>query len=258
MDGQEMGYRIKKMDYRTYDDDQIIFVVYDPDPEDQLGQRNGFVVSRIDAYVRPKGAPPILFEDEYLGEYVGFLKISYVPRENWERLITSPWEHAQRWEGKFSGADVSSIDALYEYFRRWHTSRPPVEETTPEQRLRVVEQEVNLEQMESHMAADYAYHVDKPLVDYIRVLKPWQRRGIALALYDFGAWWLANDKGFRLYASGIQSDTAKAVWDRMEQDPAFPTGREWYENISYPQRSKERRYLDYTGFDTSEKATPLV
>lgn len=206
-----------------------------------------FVTSRIDVYVRSQRAFPLRFEeDQYLGEYAGYLRISYIPRENWERLITSPWRYAQRWEGRFLGVDVDDLDALYEYFRLWHTSRPPVEETTHEQRLRVVEQQVNLEKMELDMASDYAFHVDKPLVDYINVFKSWQRRGIALALYDFGAWWLANEKGLRLYASGIQSDRAKAVWDRMEQDPAFPTGREWYEDLLHPKYSKERRYLDYT------------
>ncbi len=234
------------MDYRTRDGDQIIFVVHDPDPNDQPSPKAGFVISRIDAYVRPKEAPPILFEDEYHGEYVGFLKISYVPRANWERLITSPWQHAQRWEGRFVGADVDNIDVLYEYFRGWHPSRPPVEETTSEQRLRVVEEEVNLEQMKSAMASSYAFHVDKPLVDYVKVFAPWQRRGIATALYDFGARWLANIKGLRLYASGMQTPEAKAAWDRMEQDPTLPIRREWYKNFSDPEYSKERRYLDYT------------
>ena len=236
------------MDYRTSAGDQIIFLVHDPDPNDQAGAKKGFTLIRIDAYIRPKDAPALLFEEDYLGEYAGYLKISYVPHQNWERLITSPWRHAQRWEGRFSGVNVDDLDVLYKYFKGWHTTWPDIEEATYEQRLRMVQDNVDMERMELIMASDYAYHVDKPLVDFIRVFKPWQRRGIALALYDFGAWWLANEKGLRLYASGMQEPAAKAAWDAMEQNPDFPTGSQWYTDIAHPRRSKERRYLDYTGF----------
>lgn len=236
------------MQYKTKDGDPIIFVVYDPDPDDNPSPKKGFVVSRIDAYVRPRNAPPLMFEmDEYLGEHAGYLKISFVPKERWDTLITSPLQFANRWYGKWYGAPVDDMDAMYTYFRKWHTTWPPYEETTPEERLQYVEDKLSwdLERIEEQMATSYAFHVDKPLVDYIRIFEPWQHKGIALALYNFGAEWLALEKGLRLYASGIQQPPAKRIWEYMEESPLFPTGREWWEH-DVPEYSRERRFLDYT------------
>lgn len=60
------------------------------------------------------------------------------------------------------------------------------------------------------------FHVDKPLVDFIRVNEEWQRQGIGLALYRAGAAWLDENYGSHLHASGVQSPEAKGAWQHMD------------------------------------------
>lgn len=180
----------------------------------------------------------------------GYLKIGYVPRYKWDQAINSIWEYGQRWEGRNLGAPIEDIDALYEYFRQEHSWRtglwPPIEEITPQERDQYFDQVENLFSMRQRMKWNFRYLVDKPHIDYIRVPENWHRQGIALALYEFGATWLAAEKGCRLYASSNQQPGAKLAWDQMEWDPEYPTGREWTLNYANPERSVLRRFLDYT------------
>ena len=60
------------------------------------------------------------------------------------------------------------------------------------------------------------YYVDKPLVDFIRVKDDYRRRGIATILYKKGHEWM-KQRGMKLYASGLQSDQARAAWDSYER-----------------------------------------
>lgn len=60
------------------------------------------------------------------------------------------------------------------------------------------------------------YYVDKPIVDYIRVEPEYRRQGIGTALYRAAQKWL-HDRGMKLYASGLQSDEAKAAWKNMRK-----------------------------------------
>jgi hypothetical protein len=66
----------------------------------------------------------------------------------------------------------------------------------------------------------------KPCVDFIRVGNlesydndndKWQRKNIGLALYVYGARWCRETLGLDLRGSGLQSDKAKAAWDKMQQ-----------------------------------------
>jgi len=59
------------------------------------------------------------------------------------------------------------------------------------------------------------FHVDKPLVDYIRVNEDFQRQRIALAMYQEAAKWL-DKQGLLLHASGLQQPAAKAAWEKMK------------------------------------------
>lgn len=61
------------------------------------------------------------------------------------------------------------------------------------------------------------FHVDKPVVDYIKTHAGFRGIGIGHALYLEGARWLAS-RGMRLYASGLQSDSAKESWNRLDSD----------------------------------------
>jgi hypothetical protein len=82
------------------------------------------------------------------------------------------------------------------------------------------------------------FHVDKPIVDYIRVFDNHRRQRIAIALYEYGAKWMAK-KGMKLYASGIQSDEAQAAWEWLKKNRGANIGRE---KSSY---DKIRTFLSY-------------
>jgi len=66
-----------------------------------------------------------------------------------------------------------------------------------------------------------AFMVDKPVVDFIRVGEEYQRRGVATALYDYGAHYLSQ-RGMKLYASGLQSKEARQPGTSSER-PREPT-----------------------------------
>ena len=87
------------------------------------------------------------------------------------------------------------------------------------------------------------WNLDKPHVDYIRVDNVWKRQGIATALYNYGAKWLAQVHHLPLYASTLQQPEAAKAWDAMEAK-GFPVKHQKV----VPDRSKEkidRRRLDY-------------
>jgi GNAT superfamily N-acetyltransferase len=74
-----------------------------------------------------------------------------------------------------------------------------------------------------------AFHVDKPLVDFISVEPEFRRNRIGEALYREAAKWMA-ERGMKLHASGVQSKDAEASWQSME-------------NQGMVERSRKRRFL---------------
>lgn len=86
------------------------------------------------------------------------------------------------------------------------------------------------------------FHYDKPLVDYIRVYEPHRRKRIGAALYEKAARWLAETKGLKLYASGIQSNEAKAAWQWLQKNKEANIGKEVFEDGD---RTKTRIFLSY-------------
>lgn len=84
--------------------------------------------------------------------------------------------------------------------------------------------------------------VDHPFVDFIRVNDDMRRQGIGTALYQYGAKWLAREKGLPLYASGIQTTEAKAAWKFMRD----PTRQMPVHDEPHPTKPGEMRTkLDY-------------
>jgi len=219
--------------YRTKAGQPITFKVTEDDPKGKLNE--GWVLHRIDAFVD--------------GRKVGYLKVSYIPRELFDRLFPNVWEYKRRvggWHAVGVGPEASmTLTDTYlmvtkytwmDLYNKYQRGERPTDK----------EMLAFLKKMEKIHAKGYqefeAFHVDKPLVDYIRVESEWQRQGIGTALYKFGARWLARTKGLPLYASGIQSDDAKAAWKRLRepkmripiQEEPHPTGD-----------SKSRARIDY-------------
>lgn len=69
------------------------------------------------------------------------------------------------------------------------------------------------------------FHVDKPIVDYVRVMDGYRRRGIATALYLEMAHYLA-EQGLVLRASGLQAKEAAAWWDKAEKAGLVATAKD--------------------------------
>lgn len=70
----------------------------------------------------------------------------------------------------------------------------------------------------------------------------WRRRGVASDMYRLGAIELGR-RGLVLGASGIQSDSAKALWKHFEADPVIQTAR--IKVARYGKEEVEQLVLDY-------------
>lgn len=136
---------------------------------------------------------------------VGYLKVSYIPKAEFRRIYKDAWQFSDRILGRYPlhGSD---------------DTKPPAELTLEFAKFR-------------------RFHVDKPLVDYIRVYEEHRRQKIGLALYTHVARQLAEE-GFPLYASGIQSEAAQAVWAYMREHD-FPI------RVVRGPYNKSRVILDY-------------
>lgn len=159
------------------------------------------------------------------GEEVGYLKISYIPRERFEQFYPDVFHYLKRIEGKslisadehrhYSEWSTGELrEALYRlsgYERGWNENLPRDRNTL----LKLAQQAEH--RYEKKFREFEAFHVDRPYVDFIRVDREWMRKGLGMALYEAGAKWMAH-KGLRLYASGLQSDEAKAVWNQLERE----------------------------------------
>lgn len=177
------------------------------------------------------------------GQYVGYLKLSYIPRERFKRYYpgimnfmgqiggnhvlpykfeSTPWQEIPVNELRtriFSMAQTARID--------WDKCNELQQKakTGSDEEVRAIVADV-----EKRLWKEFGwkfrrfekFFVDKPLVDFIRVEGP-KRQGIGTALYRAGYEWMKR-KGLKLYASGCQSDDAKATWKNMSNQ--FPITRE--------------------------------
>jgi GNAT superfamily N-acetyltransferase len=184
------------------------------------------------------------------GQEAGYLKISYIPEENWKLHNGTIFHFAGR-NGesalqdlsparsikKLSDQDIELIIKVYTSRLEWRRPRDEIQairEAPIEEKREIVRTEARkffTRDLGEKYKKAYAFHVDKPLVDYIQVYDDFRRRGIALALYVKGAEWAA-DRGLALWASGLQQPEAKAAWAKMQE-------KGWVEQVD------GRQYLAY-------------
>lgn len=181
----------------------------------------------------------------------GHLKLSYVPSETLARWFPSAWHYAARVEGRYylPGEQLekpeedwseAELRLALERTAGWlpypqERARAAELEAASPARLRELWQEQR-EQLNARHARAFAefleFHLDKPLVDYAEVYRAGEthpytdgvrsereplersarRQGVASALYEQAALWLA-ERGLALHASGLQSDDAAALWE---------------------------------------------
>lgn len=164
---------------------------------------------------------------------VGYLKISYIPKERFERQYRSIFDYLYKIEGKHllpRGVDPKKVTAaeLRPYlFALQYEAEGWADGDWQKANERWTDQEVmtyfyEVERViykhnEKRFKEFREFHVDKPLVDFIRVQPEYQRKGVASLLYKLGAKWMAS-RGMKLFASGLQSDQAKAAWSKLSVD----------------------------------------
>lgn len=219
--------------------------------KDFEGDKNrGWRVDKINAFVD--------------GQQAGYIKLSYIPRERFVRHYPTIFHFLAKIKGMgemIIGSSWTDIRHYREYsddelrkfvknarFRLLRDESLNVNELDRDDLLKqalALEQRANEEYGEMFQKFE-TFHVDKPLVDYIRVFsqgeyvnrdsnersrRDFQRQRVGEALYLKGAEYL-KAQGLRLHASDTQSPQAKAAWQMLEREHTVktdPDGRRYLE-----------------------------
>lgn len=212
-----MRYR-EIREYKTKDNKEITFKI----TRDIEGNENrGWIVHEIKPFVDGKSA--------------GYIKISYIPRERFEEFYPTIFNFISQ----ISGSLLLPIDDRHLHWQTLDTEnlRKFVqnvywlilhEDYSTDEIFKSLPREDLIKMVEDSMDAvnkKYgqkfkefeAYHVDKPIVDYIRVEEEFQRKHIALSLYWTAAKWLKK-QGLKLHASSLQSPEAELAWKKLKDN----------------------------------------
>lgn len=235
-----MEWLIKENEYKTKDGDEISFK-FETDVE---RENRGFVVHELTAFVD--------------NEKVGYLKISYIPEAEWEKRYKGDWGFL-RWLKNFKGMALSrrendldaanlalskQVDSLSNWLAN---NREEYDKLSREEKKELFDQYIErVNDLEGEKYEfDKAFHVDKPLVDYINVDPEERRRGIGFALYKKGAKILSERFGLPLYASGVQTEYAEKAWEKLKR--LLPVNKEVLNNPYTSGDPKKVRFkIDYT------------
>lgn len=239
---------ILEQEFHTKDNQPIEFKVYEQSPRkgDDLGR--GWIVHLIEAYVD--------------GEKAGYIAISYIPKERFVKEYPSVVQYIDKitgtslypgreygyklhWSDHFDELPLSAqVRALshpldVNMFSSYRGNVVQPEEMSKDE-LKKLKKEL-IKKLESRYGKRFEefkdFHMDKPLVDFIRVSEDFQRNRIGVALYEKAARWLAN-KGLKLYASGIQSEEAQKAWEWLRANKGANIGTEKHGD-------RVRTYLSY-------------
>lgn len=169
----------------------------------------------------------------------GYLRVAYIEGESFEEYFPTVW-HLLAFRGNCRLKTLVEEDNLTKD-KIWQAAccTPPGQDVPDDEtRDRGIERvrENNQKELEEFRR----FHVDKPVVDYVKVQPEYRRQGVATEMYEHMARWLAK-RGLRLYASGIQRDGVKKLWAKLVEGE-YPTGKHIVNGI-------ERLYLDYGGQD---------
>ncbi len=187
------------------------------------------------------------------GKPAGYLKISYIPRKQMERLIPTAFDYATYRSGSFLGIKhllkdkseelwddkdlIKAINESYQWIGGYRGEIKLEEQSTDELRQlwKKRKQFINREYKKSYEEFK-DFHLDKPQIDFIEVYQPkekwryvdgegvefedqmpeFRRQGIGSALYEVGAKWMQANK-MKLWASTVQTDDAKATWKNLQE-----------------------------------------
>ena len=219
--------------YKTKDGRKLRFDVLENHiPPD----RKGFVVHEIVALIDDK--------------MMGYINLSYIPHEEWERVYPTAWHFSQILlpDGRLLGLsddEMKDAEVLWYNLVGKYMSNGAQKKISAEQRKKDLDGE--LKEYERIKKQLYNFYVDKPIVDFVRSME--QRNHVGLNLYKYAARWLA-EKGMALYASDIESESAKKLWAKLEKLKSVPTSREPKTKIY--SNDVVRRKIDYREKGKSE------
>lgn len=181
------------------------------------------------------------------GVDAGYMKISYIPRENWDRLYPTlaHFVNTKVYWGQFDPSKISSIMEMVDKFgwlelanQKFHKSdKSPDIQALDRKALQRYARKLQWA-LEKKFAKEYedfkTFHLDKPLVDYAHLEPNFRGKKIGASLYNYCAKWLADTNGLALWASGLQTPEAKRLWSLLTPEPGGRFGSE-----------NGRRFLSY-------------
>lgn len=183
----------------------LSLVRFEESPNDK-GMNKGWIVHEIKAILD--------------NEQVGYIKISYIPNVRYNQHYNTGinYKRGFGWGGLDEEVDRRVLKRLVHFCWYDHPLYYQVENMSDK------EAELVYWKIERHIKKRYyrelvkfkLFHVDKPLVDYIRVNEKFQRQGIGTKLYLDAAKWM-TEKGLSLHASGLQSKQAASAWQKFLQ-----------------------------------------
>lgn len=191
------------------------------------------------------------------GENVGYLKMAYIPKERLKEWYPTMLSYISQMKGShvlpygYEKKQIKDIpaDLLRQclFMARQAVGRryPNFDQQRADRQLPDEQVYAEFAKLEQQAQKEFKqkwqdfvnWHVDKPVVDFIRVESDLHRKGIGTALYRAGHQWM-KEKGMKLYASTLQQKEAAAAWERMEKD--YPIGRE---KIKQGKEELTRRYF---------------
>lgn len=200
-------------------------LTFQPIPDSEGDKNRGWRVDKLLAFIN--------------GEQVGFINMSWIPEERFNREFPTIFDYLGKIEGKGSflrkyskynmseplGRIKAMLDEIDYTGRR---SKDPALDTMSPKQISTMEKNLlkDFNKKYGKKFKEFREHwMDKPMVDYIHVNDEYRRQGIAIALYEEGAKYLAT-MGLKLYASSLQQPGAKAAWDWLRVNARANVGQE--------------------------------
>ncbi|RJR12831.1 hypothetical protein C4588_01645 [Candidatus Parcubacteria bacterium] len=188
-----------------------------------------------------------LFDPVIIENALGRIKVSFIDKELFKKQVSTVWHYMcahHGWSLPFNNLKKLWI-STHLYARQNPHSRPHLayhaltEDLCPDN-LTI---EFDLKQLSSRyqreMRSFVRVRTGMPIPEYITVNENYRRRGLATHLYLEMAKYLAKHYGLPLYASSLQSDEAKAVWESMSKNKKLPVRK-------VVKDGRRRFVLDYT------------
>ena len=196
--------------------------------EGTMATNNGHVVHRLELFLDEPIEPG---EIELAGGVsgdgeVGYINVTYVPEEVWEERYSGD-EGLLRWLDDFKGKHFKpdryelskTVRGLSKECEGWHDwlSKEDVEEMSEEELENLFDVYLSdlWDEYETEWKNTYRYHVDKPRVEFIRVLNDYQRNGYGTKLYRKMAEILNEEYDMKLHSTNLQREAAEKTWDSL-------------------------------------------